>query len=127
MSGKLVWVARKRCGCIVGAEVDDNDQHKLAANDILDWTRQGYTVSLEQGPVTILNCSEHRRLATLNKVKDGTSGKMVKILEKDQLTLVIKPFLVGFAGHIKQLADEPDYNMATSRLADLLVENYGKW
>lgn len=127
VEAKLVWVARKKCGCIIGAEMDDNDQHKLGSDDILDWVRQGYTVTLEPGPVTILNCAEHHRLAMMNKIKNGTTGKVYRTIDKDQLTLVIKPFLVGFASRVLEVGEPADYQAVTDKLADLIVENYGKW
>lgn len=43
--GNMAYTARKECGCMVAAAVDDNrDQVKTIANEVAGWIKEGYTV-----------------------------------------------------------------------------------
>lgn len=51
----MCYVARKSCGCIIAATVDEPDMLKENAKEIARWIRKGYTVDR----VTVQHVREH--------------------------------------------------------------------
>lgn len=59
-----IWVARKPCGCVEAASVDDQNQDDLK-RDIGDWMMRGLVVTHEGGLITLGSCPEHLKPATV--------------------------------------------------------------
>ena len=53
-----IIIARKPCGCIVAAALDDS--YPELGQDVLDWLRQGYVVKYEErNTVGFERCASH--------------------------------------------------------------------
>lgn len=44
MNEVMCYVARKSCGCIIAATVDEPDMQKENAKEVARWMRKGFTV-----------------------------------------------------------------------------------
>lgn len=86
MTGNMAYIAKRECGCIVMACVDNPEHRRDTAKEVAQAIREGYVIERVSSDFVRENwfCENHKREHVTKQVLERLSGKQEELWTKKQ-------------------------------------------